>query len=106
MPDHKIIDILTEELEIEFSNTSISEEELLEAIGMRVGTLMDTDSGLLFSYLYRLDVTEASLNQVLNSPSKQPLSIRIAELILKRQKARIITKRSVDSGEVPDGWEW
>ena len=106
MSNHSIINALTEELEIEVGQDPISEEELLEAISFRVGRLMDTDSGLLFSYLYRLDVSEKSLNSVINSKSEDPLPLRIAQLILERQKERIKTKKEIETGDVPEGWEW
>lgn len=85
---------------------SISEEDLLLAIATRVASLMDRDPGLLFSYMYRLDISEANLNMVIKTPSKDPIAYRIAELILNRQKARILSKKKYSQENPLEGWEW
>ena len=101
-----ILQKLKEELDLEHDDEDIGEQELLDAIAIRVGNLMDADSQLLFSYLYRLDVSERSLNAILSSTSEQSLPERIAILILERQKSRILSKQKYNSGSVPEGWEW
>jgi len=85
---------------------AISETELLEAISARVVQLLDTDTRLLFSYLYRLDIDEAELHSIINRPSSKPASYRIARLILERQKARLQSKKHHDQGDPIEGWEW
>ena len=97
---------LYSELDIETKDSSISEEDLLLAISIRVAHLLDRDSGLLFSYLYRLDISESSLDRVINTPSLDPIAYRIAKLILDRQKKRIMTKKEYNQGPPLQGWEW
>ena len=93
------------ELELDPSESTISEEELLLAIAARVAHLMDRDNGLLFSYLYRLDISEDQLNNVFNTHSDDSIAYLIAVLILKRQKERLMTKKKYDQGPPLEGWE-
>ena len=67
---------------------------------------MDRDAGLLFSYLYRLDVSEKSLKKVIDTAGDKPIAYRIAELILSRQKTRIEFKKKYKSEFGSDDWEW
>lgn len=102
----KIREEVDAELEIGHESDEISEEDLLLAIAARVAHLMDTDTGLLFSYLYRLDIKEAYLDDVIHTPSDDPIAYRIAELILARQKDRLKTKEKYNQGPPIQGWEW
>ncbi|MEE9371463.1 MAG: hypothetical protein V3V00_00255 [Saprospiraceae bacterium] len=103
---HKeVLHNISEDLELEMDE-SIKEDDLLLAIAARVAILIDQDAGLLFSYLYRLDISERSLNKVIKDPSDDPIAYRIAELILNRQKARIITKKKYGTGPSLEGWDW
>lgn len=94
------------ELLSNYEEGEISETELLEAISARVTQLMDSDPGLLFSYLYRLDVDESQLDQIITQPSSEPIAGRIATLILERQKARLRTKSDFDQSPPIEGWDW
>ena len=97
---------LSEGLEMTTEESLITEDELLSAIAFRVGELMDRNPELLFSYLYRLDVKEESLNNALHTHSQSPIALRLANLILDRQKARWKTKQEYKSEGPIDGWEW
>lgn len=101
-----IINNISVELGLESGEDHISESDLLDVIAERVGQLMDTDSGLLFSYLYRLDVSESSLQKLLYDKSEKTIAHKIAYLILERQKKRIETKSQYGPGPQIDGWEW
>lgn len=103
---NEVLTNISKDLEIEVNKTEISEEELLLAIAARVADLIDRDAGLLFSYLYRLDISEENLNKVFHTPSDDPIAYRIAKLILNRQKARIDSKKKYKSDLKLDGWEW
>jgi hypothetical protein len=109
MKKNNLIDLrdeLQKDLEFESPNDKISEEELLVAIISRVMELLDTDSGLLFSYLYRLDIDEEQLSEQVLASTQQTLAERIGTLILERQKKRIHTKKTIDQGPPIEGWEW
>lgn len=80
---------------------------LLEQVADRVADLLDRDPELLFSYLYRLDVTEDKVARVIQQGG-EGLAQRIAQLILDRQEKRQKTKRAVDVPRNIDaeGLEW
>lgn len=82
------------------------EKALLEVISNRVIQLMHEDIGLLLSYLYRLDVKEAKVDYILNKQVVIPAHMGIAQLILDRQKQRVLTKKTYDQGDMIEGWEF
>ncbi|MBK8956542.1 MAG: hypothetical protein IPM34_13445 [Saprospiraceae bacterium] len=69
------------------------EKHWLESIEGRVNELLETDPGLLFSHLYRLDVEEHILANLIKFCSADSLPKAISEEIWKRQKARAISRR-------------
>ncbi len=79
--------------------------DLLVAIHNRVKELMAEDSGLLFSYLYRLDVKEELVEQAMNGLIDADSSLALAKIILSRQLERVKTKKSYRQDPI-DGWEW
>lgn len=69
-------------------------EELIIKVAERVAFLMDTNMELFFNHLYRMDVDEKKVHQVLyGSDSDEPVSILLAHLIVDRQIKRLETKR-------------
>jgi hypothetical protein len=101
-----VLSNISSDLSLELNKSEISEQDLLDAIASRVADLMDRDAGLLFSYLYRLDISEESLKEVINTAGDKPIAYRIAELILSRQKTRIEFKKKYKSEFDSDDWEW
>lgn len=97
-------DKINKDLELEFGDTTnVSEEQLLQAITERVLHLLDRNPELLFSYLYRLDVLEHKIQYALNQQTIVPPHQALAQLILERQKQRIMTKRKFKQ-EPLKGW--
>jgi len=79
--------------------------ELVEIITARVNDLLNSDPGLLFSYLYRLDVSEQRVKQVVHHSNDDNAPRALAELILHRQIQRVKTKKTIKQKPI-DGWEW
>lgn len=95
---------IAEDLDISISNEeSISEEELLDAITARVSTMLDKNPELLFSYMYRLDVLEEKIQFALKHQKNVPADMALAQLILDRQKQRILSKQKYKSDPIK-GW--
>jgi hypothetical protein len=94
----------------EYSELELSqhdaEKEWIEKIRFRVEQLLAEDPGLLFSYLYRLDVEEDKLQQVLKNTLPPAYSEAIAKEIWLRQKQRFESKRNNPQQAIPEGWEW
>jgi len=80
---------------------------IIDWIANRVAELLDRDPELLFSYLYRLDVPESKVDEIIKNGG-QKVSILLAKLILQRQKQRQETKKSIDVPKDIDtlGMEW
>jgi len=92
--------------DIDLESTQATEDyvSLLEMIERRVTELLDTDDRLLFSYLYRLDISEVHLRQVMRDNNVDKIKA-ISELILTRQVHRLKTKKQYPQTPI-DGWEW
>ena len=80
-------------------------DQLLRAIEQRVAELIDREPALLLSYLYRLDVEERKVRELMNSPHVDNKIRKISELILARQLKRVETKRNLKQDPI-DGWDW
>lgn len=93
------------ELDVEFEQGQENRKELLEAITIRVNELLKSDPGLLFSYLYRLDVLEHKVRQVMSPDNNKNPAESLAFLILERQLQRLKTKVTFKQKPI-DGWEW
>ncbi len=89
---------MNDELLPEYTESLIDRQDLekqwLQIIKQRVDELLDKEPGLLFSHLYRLDVEESVLHHILKHESPSNFSNAISLEILKRQKARIISKKN------------
>ncbi len=79
-------------------------QELLTAIERRVDQLISNQPELLFSYLYRLDVSEQQVNTILRS-TRPDKTTALARLILERQIARNKTKTNLPQSPI-QGWQW
>ena len=62
---------------------------LLSLIAQRVQEILDQDAGLLFSYMYRLDIDEHRLQHVIQNYIGQDRIVALAQLILQRQIKRV-----------------
>ena len=102
----KTIELLGTQInrELELTQDSYEDkEQLLKLIETRVAQLLDSEPGLLFSYLYRLDVSEQDVRKVLHSSEDKVT--QFALLIYNRQLQRMETKLRIEQKPI-DGWEW
>ncbi len=86
-------------------NEDQNEEVLLRAIIEKVEEMLRLEPDLLMSYLYRMDVLESKITEVLNSPAGIMPARVLGELILDRQKERILTKKKYKQDPIK-GWEY
>lgn len=89
---------MSDDLLPEYSERFLEEQDLeqqwIDTIKKRVEELLEKDPGLLFSHLYRLDVDESIIAQILKYESPGNLSEAISREIWKRQKSRMISKKN------------
>ncbi|PWT77256.1 MAG: hypothetical protein C5B59_04600 [Bacteroidetes bacterium] len=68
-------------------------EELREALALRIRELIDHDFNGLVQLLYRIDVNEKKLRQMLNDQVNEDAALLIAGLIIERQLQKIHTRK-------------
>ena len=100
--------LIVRNFELETTEETLSEEELLDLLTRQVAYMMEYKMEYLLSLLYRLDVLEHKINHALSPVAIEPPAIGLAKLILERQKQRIATKQAYKPkiDEDMDGWEW
>jgi hypothetical protein len=95
-------------LEIDLSTPNITDEELLAVLTIRIENMLEQETDMLLSLLYRLDVEEKAILKALQPEIGETAASSLAKLVLKRQKQRWEIKKSteVDHNDIPKGWEW
>jgi hypothetical protein len=79
---------------------SISMDELRSLLSGHIHQLINNNFNKLISILYRVDVSEIKLRQLLQDNPAEDAGKIIAELIIDRQWQKI--KNRKDSGSIPD----
>jgi hypothetical protein len=77
----------------------ISEADVLAALARRVTILLSRDAETFFQTMYRLDISEARLNQALYSENP---AVSIASLIWDRQWEKARSRKQYQRPDVPD----
>ena len=96
--------IIKSHLDINLDVEDDDYQNLLKMIERRVEELLEKDSGLLFSYIYRLDVSEQMVRQVMTKDDLDSVKA-LAKLIMDRQLQRLHTKKTIVQKPI-QGWEW
>ena len=70
-----------------------AENELETQLAEKINVLIQRDFGALVQLLYRIDVSEVRLRQLLDSGSGEDAGVLIARLIMERQWQKIESRR-------------
>ncbi len=97
-------EIIHQDIHLEDTKKTDDYVSLLEMIERRVTELLASDERLLFSYLYRLDISEMHLREVMKDNKVDKIKA-ISALILRRQIHRLSTKKQYPQPPI-EGWEW
>lgn len=73
----------------------ISEQEILNRLTARISTLLQGNAETFFQLMYKLDIPEKKLNQVLHN---EEAPVLIAKLIYDRQLQKIESRRQHKGG--------
>lgn len=103
MSSHNLSAVLNRNFDLELPET-IGREKILEALSMRIAEMLAGAPDQLFSLLYRLDIAEKDLKQVLKE-SLQP-DRSIAELVYKRQLEKMQSRQQFRSDRPDDELSW
>jgi hypothetical protein len=90
--DNEIISLIRDDMAIELPENIL----LLEAAGLlavHINKLIQTDFHKLISILYRLDVSETRLRQLLEENKDSDAGLIIADLIIERQIQKLKSRQ-------------
>jgi uncharacterized protein YwgA len=85
----------------------ISLKELKEKLAIHINHLINHGFEKLVSLLYRIDVNESKIRQLLKQKEDENAAGLIADLIIERQLQKIESRRkSVKDDTIPDEEKW
>ena len=87
----KGFEVITRTFDVE-SGPELTEQDFLFALARRISEMLDSETELLFSTLYRLDIFESKINAVLNS--EEDTALGLARLVVERQKEKLATRKA------------
>ncbi|MEO6455053.1 MAG: hypothetical protein ABIN97_13310 [Ginsengibacter sp.] len=86
---------------------NISQEELLEKLSELINHLIQTDFEKLVFILYKADISETKLKDLLQRNSQQDAAPVIAKLIIEREQEKIYSRKQFSNREnIPDEEKW
>ncbi len=101
-----LIENINQSLEISLPVT-ISSKELKEKLTAFINDLINHDFEKLVFYLYRIDVNENKMKQLLDQREGENAAGLIADLIIERQIEKIISRKETKkNGDIPEDEKW
>lgn len=85
---------------------SVSAEELKEKLASHINYLLNHDFEKLVFYLYRIDVDENKLRQLLQARQGENAAGLIADLVIERQLQKTETRKQFGGGQSSDEEKW
>ncbi len=87
---------------------SFSFDELKEKLAAHINGLINHDFNQLVGLLYRIDINETKLRQVLNESPGEDAGKIIAELVIERQMQKIQSRRQFgrEDGDISEEEKW
>ncbi len=83
---------------LEASTHTLEREALIQLLAQRIAEMLTYETDLLFSTLYRLDVLEYKINEVIRgSAQDKDIASGLARLVIERQEEKNITKAAYKS---------
>ena len=96
VPEQSLVAAINDSMEIELRQ-DISADQLADILAEHINDLIDRNFNKLVNLLYRIDVNESKLRQMLNENSTDAGKI-IARLIIERQLQKIASRESFRNG--------
>ena len=100
-PNQDIIPLLNKELSLELSE-KLAMDELEQQLTDHINLLINTDFEKLIYYLYRIDVNETKMKQLLQQQGGENAAQLIARLIIDRQLQKIKSRAEHRSNKIDD----
>jgi len=89
MKNEQVLEEVSKELEVTVKDHSNTKQILIE----KINELIDTDFQKLVLILYRMDVSETKLKQLLNENAGMNAALIITDLMIERQEQKIISRQ-------------
>ena len=89
MKDEQVLEEVSKELEVTMKDHSLTKQALVE----KINDLINTDFQKLVSILYRMDVSETKLKQLLNENAGTNAALIVTDLMIERQEQKIISRQ-------------
>jgi hypothetical protein len=89
MKNEQVLEEVSKELEVTVKDHSITKQILIE----KINELINSDFQKLVTILYRMDVSEIKLKQLLNENVGTNAAVIIADLMIERQEQKIISRQ-------------
>jgi hypothetical protein len=105
--DSQLIPSINRELDLDLSE-SIAYDELKQNIVSHINHLINDDFEKLVYILYRVDVNESKIVEVLEKTRGENAAEQIAELIIERQSEKIKTRKEYgqDGADISNDEKW
>lgn len=94
--------LIIRDFELDIGDKEISDEELFDHLANQVAYMIEYRLDFLLSLMYRLDILEYKINDVLHNRTAEAPNIGLARLIVERQKERIFTKQHYKQTKLKD----
>jgi hypothetical protein len=108
IPINELITVINNSLGIELKET-ISHDQLKESLAVYINDLIDHNFNMLVNLLYKIDVSESRLKQLLDETSGYDAGGIIAELIIERQIQKIKDREQIgkrDESDINENEKW
>lgn len=93
-------DAIINRFQLDTASESLDEDTLQEALAVRIAEMLEYEMDLLFSTLYRLDVLEYKIKDVLGGMTQEDIPSGLARLVIERQKEKMSTRKN--RGQAPN----
>lgn len=106
MNQNEFIQIISADLAIDLP-LKTSNQELVEKLSAHINELIQNNFQQLVFILYKIDVSETKLKQLLLANPNENAGSLIAELIIERQQQKLSSRKNFRSNEhIPDEEKW
>jgi hypothetical protein len=82
-------------------------DDLFHALSNRLKSMINDDFAGLLQLLYRIDISEDKLRNLISIELDKPASEVIAHLIIERQLQKVVSRKTFkSSADIPDDEKW
>lgn len=101
-----LVPAINQSLEISLPET-VSAEQLRQQLANHINDLINNDFEKLVYYLYRIDVNENKMRQLLQQQQGENAAGLIADLVIERQLQKIKSRHeSKGNNDIPEDEKW